>query len=282
MTVPFFYGIDFSGDVRQWKAGCRNSIVWIAEAQMTGNHPRLVGLYPVQDLPPPGNPFDRLAALLRKGEYAVAAIDAPFSIPEAHIPTGGRSELLRDVSAFPAGGRPFAKGGELVAYAEQIRAKDCKKPMRRTESEWAQGNVKTRSTLWNGRRGGAPFTVACLDLIQRSGRPCWPWSRTPRGLLAEAFPAGQLRQWNLPHEKYNGENGRGVREEILECIARRMDFERCFRVKMLDCADALDAVLCLFAAIAVAEKRAPCGDNFNNEGWIAVDDKILTSGKKAL
>ena len=69
----------------------------------------------VQELQGTGNPFARLTALLNEGDYEVAAIDAPFSIPVAHIPVGGHAELLENVALFPTEGRPFAKGEKLVA-----------------------------------------------------------------------------------------------------------------------------------------------------------------------
>ena len=276
MMVSRFYGIDFSGNHRMWTAGCRTSNVWIAKAQREGENLRLVELYPVQELlPKHEHPFTRLTALLGNGDYAVAAIDAPFSIPAAHIPVDGRKKLLRDVASFPVAGlRRFAKGGELVAYAENVRPMGClKRPLRQTESEWAGRGVNVRSTLWDRPRGGAPFTTACLTLIQRAGRPCWPWRQDTGGLLAEAFPAAQLRHWGLPHQEYSKENDRDAREKILTHAARRIKCSPQFCGKMLDCADALDAFLCLFAAVAVADKRASCGD-FGEEGWIAVHPKF--------
>ena len=276
MTRSRFYGVDFSGDANKWKSGCRTSNVWVAEAAREGGSVRLVGLCPVQELQGTGNPFARLTALLNEGDYEVAAIDAPFSIPVAHIPDGGHAELLENVALFPTEGRPFAKGEKLVACAEKARLKDRAQPLRRTESEWKSRGVNTRSTLWNGPRGGAPFAVACLTLIQRSGRPCWPWKRETGGLLAEAFPAGQLRQWDLQHDKYGKDEPKhqNQRKRILECAARVVKCPPQLCGKMLDSADALDAFLCLFAAIAVADKRAHYCRSFGEEGWIATHPKF--------
>lgn len=82
-----------------------------------------------------------------------------------------------------------------------------KKLWRHTESEWQTRGVNVRSTLWNGPRGGAPFTVACLTLLHRTGRPIWPWCRDEKNCLVEAFPAAQLRHWKLPFIGYNGVKG---------------------------------------------------------------------------
>jgi hypothetical protein len=174
---------------------------------LDGGKLKLVSLKPVQDLPGPGDGFARLVALLRSGKYVAASIDAPFSIPPAHIPEAGHEALLDLIAALPdANDRPFPKGEDLVVLAERACPKATAKPLRKCESYWAKRQVNTRSTLWNGPRGGAPFAVACLALIARCQRPCWPWHRTAQGLLVEAFPAAQLRQWNLP-ARHKGDHG---------------------------------------------------------------------------
>ena len=133
-----------------------------------------------------------------------------------------------------------------------------RQPLRRTESEWKSRGVNTRSTLWNGPRGGAPFAVACLTLDPTLRPPVLALEAETGGLLAEAFPAGQLRQWDLQHDKYGKDEPKhqNQRNRILECAARVVKCPPQLCGKMLDSADALDAFLCLFAAIAVADKRA--------------------------
>ena len=58
-------------------------------------------------------------ALLRRRDFAAAAIDAPFSLPAIALPAGPgdrREALLREVAAMPlAAGRPFPSGRQLVA-----------------------------------------------------------------------------------------------------------------------------------------------------------------------
>ena len=266
-----FHGIDFSGNHNMWTPGCRGSNVWIATAEMQQDTMRLAELRPVQHLPGSAHPFERLIVLLKRGDYCAAAIDAPFSLPARHIPEGGWPTLLRDVERFPKENRPFAKGANLVAYAQQHAPLEQKKPLRKTEQAWAKRGFSIRSTLWNGRRPGAPFTVACLTLLGEVGGPVWPWMRADRGLLVEAFPAGQLHDWGREHKGYAQSGPSPARDSILEEVSRRIDLPdpsyRCCRSN----ADALDAVLCLFAAKVAAEGQATVEDPATavREGWIA-------------
>lgn len=263
------HGIDFSGNHEMWTPGCGDSKVWIATAEMQRDMLRLAELRPVQHLPGSAHPFERLIVLLRLGDYCAAAIDAPFSLPARHLPEGGWLTLLRDVERFPKAERPFATGADLVAYAQQNAPLEKKKPLRKTEQAWATRGVSIRSTLWNGPRPGAPFTVACLTLLAKAKRPVWPWTQADRGLLVEAFPAGQLQDWGLEHQGYS-ESG-PARDRILKEVSRRIDIPgplyRCCRGN----ADALDAVLCLFAAKAAVEGQATVEDPAaaTREGWIA-------------
>lgn len=290
--VRIFHGIDFSGDVTRWTPGCgRFNInrcnVWIATAEARADALGLVGLRPVQDLrhlrgrehpferpvqhlQGSEHPFERLLALLAEGDYCAAGIDAPFSLPERHMPAGGWPELLRDVETLPKEGRPFAKGKELVAYAQKTAPFAESKPLRKTEQAYKGLNV--RSTLSNKKRGGAPFTVACLTLLAKVERPVWPWAREARSLLVEAFPASQLLEWGLDYNDYANSYPSPKRDAILEHISGRISIPANLREHCRYSADALDAVLCLFAAKAAFEGLATVGDAAaaKGEGWIAV------------
>ncbi len=267
------HGIDFSGDVRMWRWSCRRSNVWIATAERRANRLQLIALRPVQDLPGTSHPFDRLVGFLVSDNYYAAAIDAPFALPSRHMPVGGLGTLLRDVARFDTQGRPFAKGEKLVEYGKSIASLKEQKPLRRTEQAWSQ-HVNVRSTLWYGPRGGAAFTVANLTLLYKAGRPIWPWTSSGPRLLVESFPAGQLCQWKLPHTGYNGPTDRAfrIRSCILEAIAPRIEIPDPWYSHCQKSADALDAVLCLFAAVAVADNISPiqCPVVAEHEGWIAV------------
>lgn len=274
MAQQLVHGIDFSGDVRMWKPGCGRSNVWIATAEWDVNRLELIELRRVQELPGEIHPFTRLVQLLASADYIAAAIDAPFALPTRHMPAGGLPALLEAVKAFETEGRPFAKAEQLVRYAENIASKKEIKPMRETENIWSMEGVNVRSTLWgrdkNEPRGGAAFATACLTLLTEVKRPLWPWIKAGPGLLAEAFPAAQLRCWGLPHNGYDG--NAATRDEILERIEQRIVMPEPLHFLCQESADALDAVLCLFAAVAAVCGIAPCKNpaSEKTEGWIAV------------
>ena len=269
-----FLGIDFSGNAQSWRPG-RPRNVWIAEATEDGAGPVLHSLLPVQHLAGEDPPFRRLVARLRRRDFAAAAIDAPFSLPAGALPTGPgdpRAALLREVAAMPLlAGRPFPSGWQLVAAVAARSPLTEKKPRRLAERQWP---VNVRSTLWDGPRGGAPFTAACLYLIAEAGLDCWPWTEVGEGLLVEAFPTAQLRVWGLPHQKYGGAGADecAARLRIADAIGRRIACTDEQLALMRTSPDALDAVLCCFAGMAVRGDRLarPRGDGGSGEGWIAV------------
>ena len=269
--VRIFYGIDFSGNHRMWTPRCRRSNVWIATAEERAGALGLVDLRPVQQLRGRERPFERLVALLANDDYCAAGIDAPFSLPERHMPTDGWPGLLRDAAALPKDGRPFPTGEQLVAYAERNVRLAEPKPLRRTEKLWSGRGLNVRSTLWDGPRGGAAFTVACLTLLERVRAPAWPWKEEDR-LLVEAFPACQLLEWGLEHRGYASSYPSPEREDIVDRVSARIEMPDGLREHCRCSPDALDAVLCLFAAKAAAEDRATVGDRAAaaTEGWIAV------------
>ena len=264
-----YLGIDFSGGADPWKARCSRPTVWVAVIE-NNVAPRLTELRPVQSLPGDGEPFTRLLALLRAGDFAAAGIDAPFAIPAKYLPPGGHVELLHRVGRLsPVPDRPFASGAALVGLAAEIAPLDQKRPHRETERVWVERGVNTRSTLWNGPRGGAAFTAACLTLLARSGRPVWPWNCGP-GMLVEAFPAAQLLTWAMPHNGYNKPEQHDAREQILVGLAKHLNFTASQRHSMLRSPDALDAVIAAFAAIAAVPEGAPA--EYPADGLIAVLD----------
>jgi predicted nuclease with RNAse H fold len=267
-TTSKFIGIDFSGGARPWRVSVTKPTVWIATVD--GEQGRLVELIPVQALPGSGSPFDRLVEFLKKDDVEVAAVDAPFSIPSAHARCR-HSDLIQRVRTMPNGpDRPFPMGQSILELANPDLLARERKPLRQTEIFWAKRQVPTRSTMWNGRRGGAPFTAACLRLIERTGRPCWPWSDFQPGILVEAFPAAQLSQWSLPHKGYSGLAGRGTRECIVAKLRSRLHFDADMEALMIATPDALDAVIATFAAMAVAKGTVVGFACAPEDGFIAV------------
>ncbi len=273
-------GIDFSGDHLKWRARCATSNVWIADVRGGDRGLYLHGVHRVQELPGDGDPFDRLVGFLAGESYAAAGIDAPFSVPGPYVDrAGGHAALLALVGGRSTPGRPFLRGSEMVRLIAGVEPLRPPKPLRAADLFWSRQGVNIRSPLWTGARPGAPMTAACLTLLHRAQRPMWPWSRarTRRGLLVEAFPAGQLARWELPHTRYDGPSPAAVamRREILDGVLRRRRSLRIgkWRTTLLGCADALDAFVCAFAALAASTSRASLPEDVasvKTEGWVAV------------
>ena len=263
-----FLGIDFSGSAGKWRANVNIPTVWIAwlsDAEI----PEAVSLLPVQDLAGTGDLFERLAALLSAGDFIAASIDAPFSVPAAFIPPGGWRELIDLNNRLPHDGRPFPNA---VVFLKALTDMPPSKPLRRTEDKWRRRGVNVRSTMWWKPRGGAPFATACMKLIAMSGpRPCWPWDGPAKGMLVEAFPAAQLRQWSMEHQGYNGQEGAGTRSRIVDGLSGKVKFGK-YGAAVRASADALDAVLAAFAGIAASRGVAvPGGSDWPpDEGRISV------------
>lgn len=261
-----FLGIDFSGSAEKWRDNVRTPTVWISELS-DSPVPKVVSLYPAQDLSGPQTVFSKVASMLKDGDFISAGIDAPFSVPIAYIPSGGWQELVALNNQLPHVNRPFPKAD---TFLNALTDQKPSKPLRRTEDEWCRKGVNVRSSMWWKPRGGAPFTTACLKLIAMSAPEfCWPWSTAPRGMLVEAFPAAQLRQWGLEYQGYNGEKGRDTRCRIVEMLAGRISFGE-YEATVRASADALDAVLAGFAGIAASCGMTPPG----GEDWPADEGRI--------
>jgi hypothetical protein len=266
-----YIGIDFSGGARPWRTEVPRPTVWLAFLQSYSGKLKLKQLLPVQALEGNGTPFDRLVCLLMAGEYEAAAIDAPFSLPARHMPSGGVTELLQKVRVLPNGAdRPFPLGRQIVEMGEGIAVKDRAKPLRATEAYWTARGVNTRSTMWAGARGGASFAAACLRLLERTRRPCWPWATSNNGMLVEAFPAAQLIHWGLPYQRYSGPEGSKSRVLILNGLRSRLSFSSNQTKLMIESADALDATIAAFAAVAVATRSVFDFKTAPVDGFISV------------
>jgi predicted nuclease with RNAse H fold len=273
-----YLGIDFSGNFRMWSPGCTRSNVWIAEVDSTPSGLVLQSLGRVQSLQPESEPpFSRLAARLRRRDFVAAAIDAPFSVPVKYLHPRTHRDLLQQVASLPLErGRPFPSGGDLVDFLNCPR--QTAKTWRDTEEFWRKRGLNVRPALWNGARPGAPMTAACLKLLWQSECPIWPWQSNGPGLLMEAFPAAQLQHLGLKHQRYDGHNGKENRFTIIAELGEAIRLGK-FREKMQASADALDAVICAFAAIAVGEGRPlqPTEISFPEEGQIAIAADPLSS-----
>ena len=96
-----------------------------------------------------------------------------------------------------------------------------------------------------------------------------------KGLLVEAFPAAQLKQWGYPFNRYNGNSTESEinRQEIMRRLADKVQIGNNFKELILNNADALDSVICIFAGIAASQgpiASEPEWGMAKTEGWIAV------------
>jgi len=250
--------------------------LWVAEAWLHDEAVQLDKIRPVQDLPGRGDPFERLSSFLNQPEEACAGIDAPFSLP-ASVLADNASEARERVKGLPRDERPFPTGAALVQEFAPEHGPRSNNILRETEREWQTRGVNVRSTLWAGPRGGAPFTAGCMLLLSRHRGSVWPIKHEPEPYvtLCEAFPAAQLQHWGLPRIKYNGPLADALvaRRIIVEGLNERglrlsAEHERI----CLGSADALDAVICLYAAAAVATETCvgPPPERTGQEGRIAV------------
>lgn len=278
-------GIDFSGDPSMWGPARARSNVWISRIRRVRGVLKIADLRHVRELRGRNHPFLRLARFLRMGRYRAAAIDAPFSVPAQFMRLFGGSHdrllaCMREKTPHPP--RHFITARRFVKLVAGTRPPlDPPKPLRRTELHWKQLCLNVRSTMWAGARGGSAMTAACLRLLAIAGRPVWPWEPASRlGLLVEAYPAAQLRYWGLPSGGYDhgaGDPARArIRAMIVEALGRRIEMGR-FEEAMRENADALDAVVCAFAGLAVTadELGVPVEPQAaRTEGWIAVCRRI--------
>ncbi len=267
-------GIDFSGSPPQWRQTRAASAVWIAQIAATRHGLSLGNVRRIQDLPGDDMPFARLVRFLKETDFAVAGIDAPLA-PPAGTFTGNRAALLAAVRALPCEGRPFPTGEQLVRFLAPLLAPRGRHIHRATEQHWRKRGINVRSVLWNGPRGGAPFAAASFTLVAATELAVWPWEAAGKArVLAETFPAAQLRTWNLPWFGYNGDTpaARRQRRTIVKSLAARLAIAPHFEKRLLGSADALDSVLCALAARAVSTDAlaAPPGAESEAEGWIAV------------
>jgi len=273
-------GIDFSGDHRMWGAN-RRSNVYVAEVRIQQGKNFLTALQTVQELPSQGQegPFQRLANHLNRKHFNAAAIDAPFSVPCEYLPCGGHKALLQMVAGIERPKNwPFPEAHDFVCRILSGRDLLSKKPLRRTELAWRKKKVNVRSTLWAGPRGGAAMTAACLTLLHQAQCPIWPWHQADeRGLLVEAFPAAQLCHWGMKYQEYNGDSQDSLtnRKTLVDSLSEWIEIpDDAHRKTMEQSADALDAVVCAFAAIAVSTDRLAESPVPSDEGQIVVHERV--------
>jgi hypothetical protein len=255
--------------------------VWIADIRRRGPSLFVHDLLPVQALKGVEDPFERLALLLQDRNHAAAAIDAPFSLPRGYVSGDDHKKLLERVRRIETDHqRPFPESSAIIRNFAPELGQNGAKIFRETESMWRRRRINVRSTLWDGPRKGTAMTVACLYLLATAEAPLWPWSQgSELGLVVEAFPAAQLAHWNLPYQEYSGNSKPALdtRKTIingtneLKGISDYIEFGQFDELTICN-ADALDAVICALAAVAVTDGAVAFSPTPASkiEGWIAV------------
>ena len=75
-------------------------------------------------------------------------------------------------------------------------------------------------------------------------------------MLVEAFPAAQLRAWDLPNTGYGLPEEKPVRAKIVAALEERgLTIEPAYRKQMMASPDALDAVIAAFGGRAAANRQ---------------------------
>ena len=224
-----------------WNTTCRDSNVWIADVREDDDFV-LCDLTSVQELPGNGAPFHRLRELLKSRDFDAAGIDAPFSIPVEHIPSGGHRELLEIVSKTERLENPWFPSADEFRNSVLAGRALNKKPFRETEKYWSRPNLNPRSTLWDKARSGAAMTSACLTLLWQAECPIWPWDQPScAGLLVEAFPVAQLCHWgDLPYYGYSGNGTKALnrRQKIVQSLSKHVALNEEKQHRMICSADA--------------------------------------------
>lgn len=276
--IPRWLGIHISGDDVEWEPGVsrHQACVWIAEVSAVGDELQLTDLRIVQELDGSGAlPFDRLVQRLARPDYRAAGIDAPFSVPASYLPSGSHLSLLAIIEGIPRKRRPFPAGTDLLTVLAPRLGATGTKEYRKTEQRWQRRDVEVRSAMWGGARPGAPFTAACLTLLHRAGRPIWPFAAADHSaLLVEALPAAQLHQWGRPADGYAGDSdlAQQRRIDLVDLLDGCLQMSEPQAQTLVASADAIDAALCTFGAMAVTENRLADEPTLmaDAEGWIAV------------
>lgn len=269
-TIRAWLGIDFSGNAAKWRARCTTSNVWIATVTESGDRLGLTDLRRVQDLAGSIDPFGRLAALLARGDFSGAGIDAPFSVPASVAGTRTHANLLTAVGAAKReSNRAFPTAQALLdTLAPRFAAK---KTYRRSDNHWRSEGLNVRSTTWSKPRGGAPMTAACMELLARASPPIWPFVPWAAGAVVEAYPAAQLLTWGLPHAAYGrvGDGAEGDRRRAGDASrprgAHHDTRQQRRRPRRVVCAFAPRAAATDSLVHAIDDQHAA-----DVEGWIAV------------
>ena len=238
-------GVDFSGAIEKG----RKSNTWITEGQLDGNRLEIIGC-------PRPIKRDDLTKRLTRPDYAVAAMDFPFSVPLAFAkywqPDAGEMPDLWSAAYELNAPRCFRSIVDQFAPTvadEVLRIGDMHVPGCYSCLHRAQPNM-------------VPMTfegMKLLHVLRKAGRfhvPPLPSPTTDSPVLLEVMPGAALAAFGLPDKGYKGgSKACQLRQEILDTLSgasgiglpnlndcRRNDYrELC--LKYHDCLDSVVAAV---------------------------------------
>lgn len=244
---------------------------------------RLVGIDCAVD---PGNVGVALATLdgdlcrvldarrCKKNELPVDVIakwhdDAPLALLAVDAPLGWPVAMAEGLATHLAGGPLAAEPNQLFRRATDraIHARLAKQP------------------LDVGANFIARTAKAALDLLEAlrartsESIPLAWQAEVPADLAAiEVYPAATLRAWSLPIVSYKKSSQQIERQQMLDALPEWFDASAARDVAIAS-ADALDAVLCVLAAVDFCQGRAVGPKDEQNtvarkEGWIWAAENI--------
>ena len=198
---------------------------------------------------------DDEAVVEAHGQAAATGIDCPFAWPAGFL------AFLCGTTRLAAGPPPDWSG----AYRDSLRFRATDVKVHELTKHWP---LSVSSDLV------AVAAMRCQGLLVRMGVS----DRSGDGRVFEVYPAAALKRWGLPCRKYKGQNGQGVREDLVTQLVARapwleLDAENLDFLKASD--DAVDALVASLNARAawLGLTLRPKDDErreATREGWIAI------------
>jgi len=125
--------------------------------------------------------------------------------------------------------------------------------------------------------------LRCAHLQELFAAEVWNGTRAPRdgsGPLVETYPTAALKAWGLRYRGYKREEGRGVRQVIVDELQRRVELEE-VRESAIHSDHVLDALISALLVIDVVNHTTLLPRNEEEqvaalaEGWIHVPTTVV-------